>query len=125
MKHTLFLTVDFGFFTVPAARVVGAAGYVYSLDISPAAVNHVQGKIDADIVLADAAHTDFPNSSFDLAFVFGIGHVLGHVDQILGELHRQLKPGGILPIERRPWPADDRFPLVKRQGRISQFRKVA
>ena len=119
-----------GFFTAPAARVVGPAGHVYALDISPAAVKHVQGKIDAagitnaDTVLADAAHTDFPDSSFDLAFVFGLGHAVGDVGQILSELHRLLKPGGILSIEGRPWPADDRFRLVKRQGRISQFRKV-
>ena len=34
-----------GFFTIPAAKIVGEAGYVYAVDINPAAVKHVNRKI--------------------------------------------------------------------------------
>jgi len=40
------------------------------------------------------------------------------------ELHVFLKPGGILSVEGRLHPPEEFFEFWKRQGRISQFRKV-
>jgi len=37
-----------GFFTVPAAKITGEAGFVYALDINPAAIEHVRHKVDRD-----------------------------------------------------------------------------
>jgi ubiquinone/menaquinone biosynthesis C-methylase UbiE len=119
-----------GFFTVPAARTVGEQGSVTALDISPLAVRRVEGKIEqagvanARVILADAAQTDLPSQDFDLIFVFGFAHSVGHLGDILIELHRLLKPAGTLSVEG-PLPVpDELFRPVKRQGRISQFRKV-
>ena len=119
-----------GFFTIPAARIVGEIGSVCALDISPLAVERVQQKIEkegatnVETILADAAQTGLPDQSFDLVFVFGLAHPVGHPEGILTELHRLLKPAGILAIEGRPWPSNELFHPLKRQGRISQFRKA-
>jgi ubiquinone/menaquinone biosynthesis C-methylase UbiE len=119
-----------GFFTIPAARIVGEEGSVTALDISPLAVERVQQKIEKEgatnvgTVLADAAHTGLPDQSFDVIFVFGLAHPVGDMQDILNELHRLLKPAGILSIEGRPWPSNGLFCPLKWQGRISQFRKV-
>jgi ubiquinone/menaquinone biosynthesis C-methylase UbiE len=119
-----------GFFTIPAARIVGEEGSVCALDVSPLAVERVRQKIEkegatnVETVLADAAQTGLPDQSFDLVFVFGLAHPVGDVEIILDELHRLLKPGGILAIEGRPWPSNGLFRPLKRQERISQFRKV-
>lgn len=120
-----------GFFTVPAAEMVGRNGSVTSLDVSPAAVEHVQRKVEqagvsnVEILLANAACTDLPTGSFDLTFVFGLGHVVGDVQEIWVELHRLLKHGGLLSIEGRLRPPGRLFRPLKQNGRISQFERTA
>ena len=119
-----------GFFTVPAAKTVGEKGSVYALDVNPLAVNRVRQKIaeegvtNVKTVLADAAQTGLPDQSFDLILLFGFAHPIGSLESILAELHRLLKPAGILSIEGRSRPSNELFRPVKRQGRISQFSKV-
>jgi ubiquinone/menaquinone biosynthesis C-methylase UbiE len=119
-----------GFFTVPAARMVGEKGSVLALDVSLLAVEHVQRKIEAEgvtnvkTILANAAQTDLPAQGFDLAFVFGFTRPIGDMEAIWAELHRLLEPGGILSVEGRLWPPSELFQSVKCQGRVSQFQKV-
>ncbi len=119
-----------GFFTIPAARIVGEQGCIYALDINPLAVKKVQQKIEregvanVETVLADAAQTALSGSSFDLIFVFGLARPVGNVLSIWTELHRLLRPGGTLSVEGRLQPSDRLFSPVKRQGRIAQFRKI-
>jgi len=119
-----------GFFTIPASRIVGEEGSVCALDISPLAVERVRRKIEkegatnVETILADATQTGLPAQSFDLIFVFGLARPVGDMESVLIELRRLLKPSGILSIEGRPWPSNELFYPVERQGRISQFRKV-
>lgn len=119
-----------GFFTVPAARIVGEKGSVLALDVNPLAVEHAQRKIDesgatnAKVILANAAQTNLPDQSFDHAFVFGLARPIGYIEEIWIELHRLLKPEGTLSVEGRLRPPDRLFQPVKHQGRISQFGKV-
>jgi len=120
-----------GFFTIPAARIVGEEGSVHALDINPLAVERVQQKTEkegvtnVEIILADVAQTGLPDQSFDVIFVFGFVRPIGNLENILTELHRLLKPAGILSVEGRLWPPNELFHPVKRPGRISQFRKVS
>jgi len=119
-----------GFFTVPAAKIVGERGSVRALDINPLAIEKVEQKIEqenvtnVETILADAAHTGLPDQSFDLAFIFGFSRPIGDMENILTELYRLLKPAGILSVEGRPQIPGDLFRPLERQGRISQFRKV-
>jgi ubiquinone/menaquinone biosynthesis C-methylase UbiE len=119
-----------GFFTVPAAEIVGRKGGVTSVDVSPAAVRHVQQKIEqagitnVEVLLANAAHTGLPEERFDLVFVFGLGHVVGDLGDIWTELHRLLKPGGTLSIEGRLQPPVRLFRPAGQRGRIARFRKT-
>jgi len=119
-----------GFFTIPAAKIVGESGSIYALDVNPLAVERVQQKIEKEgvtnvkTILADAAQTGLPDQSFDLAFVFGFARPIGNPEDIWTELHRLLKPEGILSVEGRLRPSERLFHPVKRQGRISLFRKV-
>ena len=51
------------------------------MDVNPLAVEHVQRKIEtegvtnAEVTLANAAQTNLPDQSFDLAFVFGFARL--------------------------------------------------
>ncbi|MBN2256120.1 MAG: class I SAM-dependent methyltransferase, partial [Deltaproteobacteria bacterium] len=119
-----------GFFTVPAARIVGEAGMVLSLDVNPLAVEHVQRKIDREgvsnvkIMLSNVTQTGLPGQGFDVAFLFGLARPVGNMDTMWSELHRLLKPEGTLSIEGRLRPPKDLFEPVRRQGRISRYRKL-
>lgn len=116
-----------GFFTVPAAEIIGPEGRILAFDVNPCAVEHVQNKIDmagvknAQVIIADAAATKLPGHRFDLVFVFGLAYPLGNMDEIWRELHRIIKPGGILSIEGRLRPPEDRFSLETSTGRISRY----
>ncbi len=119
-----------GFFTVPAAKIVGEQGSVHTLDINPLAVERVRQKIkeagvtNVRAILTGAAQTGLPARGFDLAFVFGFAHAIGGMENILTELHRLLKPAGILSIEGRSQIPGELFCPVEHQGRVYQFQKV-
>jgi len=119
-----------GFFTIPAAKIVGETGNILALDVNPFAVEHVREKIEAagltntKALLANAAQTTLPDHSFDLTFLFGLGRPIGDRDKMWSELHRLLKPAGILSVEGGLQPPGELFQHVAQQGRISRFRKI-
>lgn len=119
-----------GFFTVPAARMVGEQGRVLALDINPLALERVRQKVEREgvtnvcTILADAGQTGLPGESFDLIFVFGLGHVVGGAERMMAELHRLLRPGGTLSIEGRLTPSGQLFQPAKSAGRITQYKKA-
>jgi ubiquinone/menaquinone biosynthesis C-methylase UbiE len=119
-----------GFFTVPAATIVGEGGTLYALDINPLAVEKVQRKVaeagvtNVKTLLVDAAQSGLPDESFDLAFLFGLARPVGGPDGIWVEMHRLLRPGGILAVEGRLGPDNELFRPTGRKGRISRFSKV-
>jgi ubiquinone/menaquinone biosynthesis C-methylase UbiE len=120
-----------GFFTIPAAEIVGKGGSVIALDVNPLAVEHVQQKIkDAGVtnvrtMLANAAQTDLPDQSFDLIFLFGLARPIGDdMETLWIELHRLLKLEGTLSVEGRLRPPSELFHPMKRQEKIYQFKKT-
>jgi ubiquinone/menaquinone biosynthesis C-methylase UbiE len=119
-----------GFFTLPAAEMVGEKGTLFALDVNPLAVEHVQIKIDiararnACAIQADAGGTRLPGESFDLAFVFGLARPIGGMAKIWDEVHRLLQTGGTLAVKGRPRPPGTLFERVCRQGRLVRYCKV-
>ena len=116
-----------GFFTIPAAEMVGDRGEVCALDINPYAIAKVKGKVtragvdNVSTLLADAGKTELPADSFDLVFLFGLRHVKGGTERVLREAKRVLKADGILATEGVLWDRCQLFCLKKRNGRIMQF----
>ena len=118
-----------GFFTVPAAKLVGKQGSVTAMDINPRAVEHVREKIEqagvtnATAICADAARTGLPSQSFDLVFLFGFRHTTGDIAHIMAEMHRLLKPAGKLVTEGRMSVPESLFMSLNCQRTILQFEK--
>ncbi len=99
-----------GYFTIPAAKLVGEKGNVIALDNHPLAVRGVEKKAkkaglqNIKLLLADAAKTGLPEASVDLAFLFGFVHAINsEFLDALTELKPILKRDGKLVIERTPW----------------------
>ncbi|KAF5414241.1 MAG: putative arsenite methyltransferase [Candidatus Methanogaster sp.] len=126
-----------GFFTIPAAKVVGEKGTVYAVDVHPAAITRVKKRIDSvgirnvTPILSNASGTGLRDKSIDLAFVFGLLHIAGGIEDVLSEVHRVLKPDGILSFEKTRGPEkrlikaaeEEGFAYSERRARIFRFTK--
>ena len=126
-----------GFFTMPAAKIVGEEGVVYAVDVHPLAIERVKEKIEREgmknvkPMLANASDTGLPDQSIDLAFIFGLRYIAGGLGNVIAEIHRILKPGGVLSFEKTRGSAKKLIEEVERGGfiysgqhaRIFIFRK--
>jgi ubiquinone/menaquinone biosynthesis C-methylase UbiE len=118
-----------GFFTIPAARIVGDEGHVYAVDIHPRAVERVKKKIEKEALsnitalCINASDTGLPRESVDLAFLFGLRYIAGGLENVISELHRVLKPGGILSFEKTRGSESELIQEVERGGFICSGRQ--
>ncbi|MDZ7260689.1 MAG: methyltransferase domain-containing protein [candidate division KSB1 bacterium] len=111
-----------GFFTIPAAKIVGTSGIVYAVDINPLAVKKVQVKMrkygidNIKPILGNAANSGLSDSSIDLAFIFGLRYIAGGLCNLISEIHRILKTDGILSFEKTTGSDDKLVEEVERAG---------
>jgi demethylmenaquinone methyltransferase/2-methoxy-6-polyprenyl-1,4-benzoquinol methylase len=94
-----------GFFTLPAAGLVGSKGCVHAIDVYSPAVERVQekarnaGVTNIRFTRADACETGLPGDSFDLILLFGIlPSPTLPLNRLLPEMHRLLKLDGALAV---------------------------
>jgi len=126
-----------GFFTIPAARIVGDEGHVYAVDVHPRAVARVKKKVEKAVLTnvtplcINASNTGLPGGSVDLAFLFGLRSIAGGLESVIFELHRVVKPGGILSFEKTRGSEGELlkkveqvgFAYTEKRGRIVLFKK--
>jgi ubiquinone/menaquinone biosynthesis C-methylase UbiE len=89
---------------IPAAEeLTGPSGHIYALDAQPMAIEYVQELCrkrkfsNVTSILSDRA-TGLPAASIDVIFLYDILHALTDAKPIFKELHRVLKPNGILSV---------------------------
>lgn len=93
-----------GLFTAEASRRVGISGRVYCLDIEPALIARLRAKTAREelenvaLVVGNGECLPFANDSLDLAFLVTVLGEIPDKDGALRELHRVLRPGGVLSI---------------------------
>ncbi len=100
-----------GFFTIPAAKLVGDEGHVYAIDSHPLAIEQVAKKIreaaltNVRLVKADAIETGLVSDCIDLVLLFGvIPSPTLPLWRLLPEMHRVLRPDGALAVWTAcPW----------------------
>ena len=90
-----------GSYSIVAAEMVGATGKVHALDIHPLAVRRVQDVASKKhLTNIEAIHSDcatgLPSNSVDVVLLYDTFHALTKKSGVLEELHRVLKPNGIL-----------------------------
>ena len=95
-----------GFFTIPAAKIVGEEGFVYAVDVHPLAIERVKEQIEIEgiknvkPILTNASDTGLSDQSIDLAFIFGLRCIAGGLENVITEIHRIFKPRGVLSFEK-------------------------
>jgi precorrin-6B methylase 2 len=118
-----------GFFTIPAAKIVGEKGLIYAIDVNPRAVRRVEEKMrkygisNIKPILGNAANSGLQDSSIDLAFIFGLRYVAGGLSNLISEMYRILKLGGILSFEKTTGSDDKLVEEVQRAGFVKTDRK--
>ena len=104
--HVLEVGCGPGFFTIPAAKMVGNQGMVYAVDVNPFAIKRILKKMKRTArknivpVCTNASQTDLPDESIDLAFLFGLPRIAGGMESLILELYRVLKPGGRVAFQK-------------------------
>lgn len=99
--HILDFGCGPGSYSVIASELVGHTGKVFALDIHPLAIQRVQKtaskrKLTNLTTICSDYLTDLENSSIDVVLLYDTFHHLSNPDLVLEELHRILKPHGIL-----------------------------
>ena len=101
--HVLDYGCGPGSYITPLAELVGESGKVYALDIHPLAIRKVQDitlkkrLMNVETILSDC-QTGLPDNSLDAVLLYDAFHHLSDPDVVLKELHRVLKPDGILSL---------------------------
>ena len=100
-----FQVLDYGCgpggYIIPLAELVGESGKVYALDIHPLAIQKVQDitlkkqLANVETILSDC-QTGLPDNTLDAVLLYDAFHHLSDPNGVLKELHRVLKPDGIL-----------------------------
>jgi ubiquinone/menaquinone biosynthesis C-methylase UbiE len=126
-----------GGYSLAAAKIVGSTGIVYALDIDPLAVDRVE-KIAARKgfgnirTILSSRDTGLESGTIDTVLLYDIYHDLTNADAVLADLHRILKPDGILSFsdhhlkEREFLPRITQggyFRLIKKEKRSYTFQK--
>lgn len=94
-----------GFFTIPAAQIIGDQGTLLAMDASSGFLEEVAQRVqkanfkNVRIVQRDALDTGLETESMDKVLLFGvIPFPLLPLDKLLPEMHRVLKPEGTMSV---------------------------
>jgi ubiquinone/menaquinone biosynthesis C-methylase UbiE len=88
----------------PAARHAGPEGHVSGVDLAAGMVAELKADLrqrdvhNADVLLMDAEELTYPAGAFDRVLAGFCLYFFPRLDRTLAEMHRVLKPGGVLAV---------------------------
>jgi demethylmenaquinone methyltransferase/2-methoxy-6-polyprenyl-1,4-benzoquinol methylase len=127
-----------GFFTVAAARLIGEQGHLMAMDALPAYVERVSQKVQSAnlknvrVIEGDALETGLDSGSLDVVMLFGVIPFPSlPLSRLLPEMHRILKPKGILAVWLFPTEAgvpqsilkSGLFTYISKRNGVHNYRK--
>lgn len=113
-----------GHYAAGAARMVGEKGMVYALDIHPLAIKAVRGKAlkgglnNISTILSDR-DTGLADETIDVVMLYDTIHAIGDTQALLSELHRVMKPRGVLSVWVEHTKIEDVVDTIQREGLFS------
>lgn len=137
--HVLDYGCGPGSYLVPLAELVGKSGHIYALDINPLAIQKVvriaskKQLKNVETTLSDCK-TGLQDSSIDVILLYDVFHALSDPNGVLRELHRVLKPDGVLSFSDHHMKENEivskmtnsgLFGLVRRGKRTYRFSKTS
>ena len=126
--HVLDYGCGPGSFSIVAAELVGQSGKVYAVDINPLALERVlntaskRGLTNIETIHTDCA-TGLEDGVVDIVLLYDTYHDLPDPGSVLEELHRILKPDGILSFSDHHLGDDEILSKVAKGGLFRLSRK--
>jgi ubiquinone/menaquinone biosynthesis C-methylase UbiE len=126
--HVLDYGCGPGGYIAPLAELVGESGKIYALDIHPLAIRKVKDiaskrqLANVETILSDC-QTGLADNSMDVVLLYDIFHDLSDPNEILKELHRVLKPDGVLSFSDHHIKGDEIVSGVTNSGLFSLSKK--
>jgi len=117
-----------GSYVYGAAELVGRSGKIYAVDIHPLAIRAVKrlaarkNVANVQTILSDR-DTGLPDNSVDVVLLYDTFHELSDPDQVLHELHRVLKPKGVLSLSDHHMKGSEIVRRVTERGLFSLWTK--
>jgi SAM-dependent methyltransferase len=118
-----------GAFTLDAARCTGANGRLIAVDIQPEMIAQVEQRVreagltNVETHVASAHHLPLDDGSVDRAFLVTVLPEIPEPARALAELHRVLRPDGVLSITEEFYDPDHLFlPETVRLVEAAGFR---
>jgi ubiquinone/menaquinone biosynthesis C-methylase UbiE len=125
-----------GFFTLPAAKMIGGQGSLIAMDILPISVKAVTRKVmeanlnNVRVVQGDALNTQLASESIDVILIFGvIPAPMLPMDKLMSEMNRVLKTGGTMAVWPTTWILkailhSGYFTFSGKRMSVSNYRKI-
>lgn len=126
--HVLDYGCGPGSYIIPLTELVGKSGKVYALDIHPIAIKRVKSIIskkklmNVETILSGGA-ADVVDDSMDVILFYDTFHLLSDKKRVLEELHRLLKPTGILSFSDHHMKKDGILSELTSSGLFRLSRK--
>jgi ubiquinone/menaquinone biosynthesis C-methylase UbiE len=101
--HVLDYGCGSGSYVAAVAELTGKSGKIYALDVHPLAIEMVKKIVakkrltNVETIISDRK-TGLPDDSIDVVLLYDVFHDLTDPNGVLAELHRVLKPDGILSL---------------------------
>jgi ubiquinone/menaquinone biosynthesis C-methylase UbiE len=111
-----------GSFTIPAAELVGHEGKVFAVDIHPLAISTVKQKAsrkglqNVETVLVRGYDSGIEDSTIDRVLLIDTIHLIKDPDALFREIHRMLKPDGLLFMEKGHMAMPEQKNIVEKTG---------
>ena len=126
-----FRVLDFGCgpgsYISHLAALVGPSGEIHALDRHPLAIQTIQklasqkGLKNVTPLRSDGG-TGLPDNHLDAVLLYDSFHEIDRPDEVLKELHRILKPGGILSFRDHHLKEEEILPKLKK-GNLFEFSR--
>lgn len=125
-----------GYFTLPAARYIGDSGSLIAMDTLPISVETVSDKVksanlkNVHVVKGDAINTQIEPRSLDAIIIFGvIPAPMIPMDKLLIEMHRILRPGGIMSVWPPSWVhrsilQSGLFTFISKRNSVTNYQSI-
>ena len=117
-----------GSYTLLAAKQLGQSGKVYALDIHPLAVQRIRDTVaKMGLTNVETIHSDcdtgLADNSVDAVLLHDVFHMFSNPSKILAELHRILKPDGVLSFSDHHMQEEDILSRVTRNRLFKLSKK--
>jgi ubiquinone/menaquinone biosynthesis C-methylase UbiE len=118
-----------GSFTIPAAELVGQEGKVFAVDIHPLAIRAVRQKAlrkglpNVEAILVQGYDTGIGESSIDRVLLIDTIHLIDDPDALFREIHRMLRPDGLLFMEKGHMAMSEQKEVLANTG-LFQIREA-